>query len=318
MEVGLIVGEGSPVTWERWRHVIALAERLGYPSLFRSDHFFGGVQKETIDVFLSFVLAATESQKLRFGPLVTPVTFRPPVVIGRMAQQLDALSNGRFVLGLGAGWFADEHRIYGLPFPPTPERYDRLEEALELIKVLWYEEPGVYSGKYYKLDGTRSSPHPPPGRPKILIGGAGPKRTLRLVAEHADEWNATTLPVERYRSAVDMLERHCTDVGRDPASVRRSMLIFVTSGPTKEISDLCGRRFVDLVAPGSAMTIDDMAAHLAGGPAPFTGGAEELIDHLGQLAELGLQEAIFEHFCTERDDFVEWIAADVVPHVARF
>ena len=203
-----------------------------------------------------------------------------------------------------------------LGVPPTPERYDRLEEALELIKVLWYEEPGVYSGNYYKLDGTLSTPHPPRGRPKILIGGAGPKRTLRLVAEHADEWNATMLPVEGYRSALDMLDRHCTDVGRDPASVRRSMLIFVTSGPTKEISDLCARRFVDLVAPGSGMTIDEMAAHLVGGPAPFTGGAEELIDHLGQLAELGLQEAIFEHFCTERDDFVEWIAADVAPHVA--
>jgi alkanesulfonate monooxygenase SsuD/methylene tetrahydromethanopterin reductase-like flavin-dependent oxidoreductase (luciferase family) len=304
------------MTWERWRHIVHLAERLGYPSLFRSDHFFNGLQKDAIDVYLSFVMAATESENLRFGPLVTPITFRPPVVVGRMAQQLDALSDGRFVMGLGAGWFEDEHRIYGLPYPPTPERYDRLEEALELMKVLWYDEPGVYKGAHYQLDGTESKPHPPPGRPKILIGGTGPKRTLRLVAQHADEWNSTPLDVDDYRKAVDALERHCADVGRDPATVRRSMLIFATSGPTKEVADLCGQRFIDMMAPGSDLTPETIGTQGADSLAPFTGSAQEMVDHLGHLAELGLQEVVFEHFCTEIDDFPEWIAAEVTPHVA--
>lgn len=103
MDVGIIIGEATPLTWERWRHVCRLIERLGFNSLFRSDHFFGGVQKDAIDVFLSFVMAAEETERIRFGPLVSPVTFREPVNVGRMAQQLDALADGRFVLGLGAG-----------------------------------------------------------------------------------------------------------------------------------------------------------------------------------------------------------------------
>jgi len=315
MEVGLIIGEASPLSWDRWRHLVALAERLGFPSLFRSDHYFNGTQKEAIDVYLSFVLAATESRNLRFGPLVSPITFRPPVVMGRMAQQLDALSDGRFVMGLGAGWFEEEHRIYGVPFPPTPERYDRLAEAIELMKVLWYEEPGHYKGQFYELDGTESKPHPPKGRPTILLGGSGLKRTLRLVAEHADEWNSLPVPLDQYVRCVEALEQHCADVGRDPTEIRRSMLVFATSGPNQRIADLCGERFVEMMAPGSGLKVEELGTLGADGLPPFTGSGDELVDHIGRLAELGLDEVVLEHFCTEIDDFPEWVAADIVPQV---
>ena len=311
MDVGIIIGEATPLEWERWRHICRLVERLGFNTLFRSDHYYNGKQKEAIDVYLSFVLAAEETEHIRFGPLVTPVTFREPVNVGRMAQQLDALSGGRFVLGLGAGWYPEEHDVYGLSFPPGSERYDRLEEAIALMKELWYSESGTFEGAYYRITGTNSKPHPPAGRPPILIGGNGPRRTLRIVAEHASEWNATPLDPAGYAKACETLERHCDDVGRDPNEIRRSMLIFATIGPDKRSEDLALERFLDMMAPeGSGITLEDAIAE---GHGPWQGSVEQLVDHVGQLRELGLDEVVFEHFCHEEDTIPEWIAAEVKP-----
>jgi len=315
VQVGMIVGEATPLSWDRWRHIVGLAERLGFSSLFRSDHYFNGIQKDAIDVYLSFVAAGLESSSLRFGPLVSPVTFREPVNVGRMAQQLDALSGGRFVLGLGVGWFEDEHRIYGLDYPSLGERYDRLADAIELMQVLWYDAPGHYQGRYYRLDGTDSRPHPPAGRPPILIGGNGPRRTLELVARFADEWNASGQRPDDYAASVATLERHCATIGRDPASIRRSMLLFTTAAPTAELSDLVARRAIDMFAPGSGLQPGDLNDE-GGRPRVFVGSTEQLIDRCGRLAELGLSEVVFEHFCHERDDVPEWIAAEIAPALA--
>lgn len=311
MDVGVIIGEATPLSWDRWKHIVQLVERLGFNSLFRSDHYFNGKQKDAIDVYLSFVMAAEETSHIRFGPLVTPVTFRRPVDIGRMAQQLDSLSGGRFVMGLGAGWYPDEHEVYGIDFPPPPERYDRLEEAIALMKELWYSQSGSFDGRYYRLAGTNSKPHPPPGRPPILIGGTGPRRTLRIVAEHAQEWNATPLDPKAYRDANEILERHCADVGRDPSEIRRSMLLFATIGPDQYHEQQALERFLDMMAPeGSGITLEDA---IADGHGPWLGSAEQLVDHVGQLHQLGLDEVVFEHFCHEDDTVAEWLAAEVMP-----
>lgn len=311
MDVGVIIGEATPLSWHRWKHVVHLVERLGFHSLFRSDHYFNGKQKDAIDVYLSFVIAAEETSHIRFGPLVTPVTFRRPVNVGRMAQQLDSLSGGRFVMGLGAGWYPDEHEIYGIDFPPLPERYDRLDEAIALMKELWSSPSGRFDGRYYRLAGTDSKPHPPPGRPPILIGGTGPRRTLRIVAEHAQEWNATPLDPKAYRDANEILERHCADVGRDPSEIRRSMLLFATIGPDQHHEQQALERFLDMMAPeGSGITLEDAIAE---GHGPWMGSREQLVDHVGQLHQLGLDEVVFEHFCHEDDTVPEWLAAEVMP-----
>ncbi len=311
MDVGIIVGEATPLRWDRWKHICHLIDDLGYHSLFRSDHYFNGMQKDAIDVYLSFVMAAAETEQVRFGPLVTPVTFREPVNVGRMAQQLDDLSDGRFVLGLGAGWYADEHEVYGLEFPAPTERYDRLEEAIELMNELWYSDAGTFDGEYYRLAGTDSRPHPPAGRPPILIGGTGPKRTLKIVAEHAHEWNATPLDVVGYKAATDVLERHCISAGRDPSEIRRSMLLFATIGPDERTRSQALDRFLAMMAPrGTTMTLDDA---VAAGRGPWSGSVEELVDHVGQLGDVGLDEVVFEHFCHDEDDIPQWIAAEIKP-----
>jgi alkanesulfonate monooxygenase SsuD/methylene tetrahydromethanopterin reductase-like flavin-dependent oxidoreductase (luciferase family) len=311
MDVGIIIGEATPLSWDRWKHICHLIERLGFHSLFRSDHYFNGQQKDAIDVYLSFVMAAQETERVRFGPLVSPITFREPVNVGRMAQQLDSLSDGRFVMGLGAGWFPDEHVVYGLDFPTATERYDRLEEAISLMKELWYSTNGTFQGTYYRIEGTDSRPHPPVGRPNILIGGKGPKRTLKIVAREAHEWNATRMDVADYKAANEVLERHCADIGRDPGEIRRSMLLFAAVGPDKRSEDLALRRFLDMMAPGgSVWTLEDA---VAAGRGPWQGSAEQLVDHVGQLRQLGLDEVVFEHFCHEEDDVPEWIAASIKP-----
>lgn len=313
MDLGVMIGEAAPLSWERWRHIVRTVDRLGFHSLFRSDHYFGGVQKETIDPYLSFVMAASESDRLRLGTMVSPVTFRRPVDVGRMAQQLDALSNGRFVLGLGIGWSAAEHRIYGLDFPSVGERYARLEEAIRLMQELWFSENGVFEGRFFHIAGTDSRPHPPRGRPPILIGGTGPVRTLGMVAAYANEWNATPVTGDRYRDLNATLTEHCERFGRDPAVIRRSMLLFATCGPDQAYRDLATRRYLDMVFSGDPkFTVDDATAI---GHPPWMGTSQQLVDYLGELADAGVQEVVIEHFCHETDDFLEWLAQDVRPHL---
>jgi alkanesulfonate monooxygenase SsuD/methylene tetrahydromethanopterin reductase-like flavin-dependent oxidoreductase (luciferase family) len=313
VDVGIIIGEATPLSWDRWRHVVGLVERAGFRSLYRSDHYFNGSQKDSIDPYLGFVMVAEQTTNLRFGPLVSPITFRRPVEVGRMAQQLDALSEGRFVQGLGAGWLVEEHEVYGLDFPSTSERYDRLEEALQLLDELWYSESGHFDGHYYRLNGSDSRPHPPRGRIPVLIGGSGPRRTLPLVARYADEWNATPMSIERYRSANDVLANHCAAIDRDPNDIRRSMLLFTTIGPDQQTTDKITDRFLEMAAPlGTTLTMDDL---VAAGRAPFTGSTEQLIDEIGRLGQLGLDEVVFEHFCHEDDQILEWLADEIKPAV---
>ena len=135
MRIGLMVEGQNGLTWERWIHILGMAERLGFPTLMRSDHYFIGRQQDSLEAYLSFAVAARETSTIRFGPLVSPVTFRSPVDVGRMAAQIDHLSGGRFVIGLGAGWNEAEHAAYGIPFPE--KRFGILtEEMVEVFERL--------------------------------------------------------------------------------------------------------------------------------------------------------------------------------------
>jgi len=230
MDIGLMVEGQNGLTWERWSHILALAERLGFPSVFRSDHYFIGQQQDSLEAYLSFVVAAKETRRIRFGPLVTPVTFREPVNVARMAAQIDVLSGGRFVMGLGAGWNEAEHHAYGLAFPPVKERFDRLEEAIHLSKALWAPGRATFAGHYYHLAGADSMPKPAAGRPPLLIGGGGEKRTLKLVARYADEFNVTSSTPSAVRDTYAKLDEALAAAGRDPATLARSAMIGVLLG----------------------------------------------------------------------------------------
>ena len=312
MDIGLMVEGQWGLTWERWRHILHLAERLKFPSLFRSDHYMIRAPHDSLEAYLSFVMAAQETTSLRFGPLVTPMTFRTPVDVARMAGQISLLSGGRFVMGLGAGWHEPEHVAYGIPFPPLRERMDRLQESLELIRALWQPGPTTYDGRYYHVREADCLPKPNPA-PPILIGGMGERRTLRMVAEHAIEWNSVNLRPEEVRRKLSVLAGHCEAVSRDPATIRSSMMMFGLVGPTAAVRDRVTTRVMELNGVDG-----DPAAYRAEAAAKGTvgGGTDELVQRLGALGELGLHEVQVEHFLYDDDDVPTWLAEEVAPQVA--
>lgn len=317
MRIGLMVEGQNGLSWERWLHILQLAERLNFPTLFRSDHYFIGTQQDSLEAYLSFAVAARETSSIRFGPLVSPVTFRHPVDVGRMGAQLDLLSGGRFVMGLGAGWNEPEHRAYGLPFPAVKERFDRLDEAIQVIRGLWSEGEATFEGRFFRLDGANSLPKPEPGRPPLLIGGGGEKRTLRLVAQYADEWNSVNVPPETYARKVQVLEQHCEAVGRDPATIRRSMMNFGLVGPTPEYIDRAAKRRQQMFGPTVAHLSAREFIAVARERGSIAGTTDEVMDHLGRLAELGCEEVEFQHIDFDSDDIPEYLAAEIAPKVAN-
>lgn len=314
MQIGLMVEGQNGVTWERWSHILALAERLGFPTLFRSDHYFIGRQQDSLEAYLSFVLAARETSTIRFGPLVSPVTFRSPVDVGRMAAQLDVLSGGRFVMGMGAGWNEPEHVAYGIPFPGPRERLDRLEEAIHVVKALWASEPAHFEGRYYRLEGADPQPKPAPGRPPLLIGGNGERRTLRLVAEHAYEWNSTGGGLELYARRVEALERHCDAVGRDPASIRRSLMTTALAGASTHELEEATARFMRERGLEPRGDLEGYRRSLRE-RGMLVGTTEEVTDTLGRYADLGLDEAVLQHLYFDEDDVPEYLAGELAPRV---
>jgi F420-dependent oxidoreductase-like protein len=314
MEIGIDIQGQNGLDWETWRTILARADRLGFSSLFRSDHYFIGQQRDSLELFISLVLAATETTSLRFGSLVTPVTFRRPVDVARMAAQIDSLSGGRFVLGLGIGWYGREHRAYGIPFPSVGERFERLEEAVAVCRLLWGEVPATFDGRYYSLKEVDCRPKPVSGRVPIIIGGTGEKRTLKIVAQYADEWCSECLSVEDYARKVEVLERHCESVSRDPASIRRSMVIAGDFVPAL-------RKFLR----GTARQVLHASKIRPIAPANFgvqprmggfvVGGRQQIIDELAKYACVGLQEAVFRCNNIASDAEPEYLAAEIMPSV---
>ncbi len=314
MDIGLMVEGQNGLTWERWSHILALAERLRFPSVFRSDHFFIGPQQDSLEAYLSFAIAARETRTIRFGPMVTPVTFRTPVDVARMAAQTDVLSGGRFVMGLGAGWNEAEHKAYGIPFPPVKERFDRLEEAIQLARALWTSDSATFAGTHYRVEGANMLPRPAAGRPPLLIGGGGERRTLKLVARYADEWNGVNMSPETFAGKLAILAQHCQAEGRDPAAIKKSMMCFALVGPDEATVDAATTRVMSMFgAPAGTSLADFRVGMKARGM--IAGGTDEVVDQLGRLAELGMSEVQFQHFSFDSDDVPEYLAAEIAPRV---
>ena len=312
MKVSLMVEGQNGLTWDRWRHILALAERLKFPGVFRSDHYFIGQQQDSLDPYLSFAFAAEKTSTIRFGPLVSPVTFRSPVDHARMAAQVDLLSGGRFTMGVGAGWNEPEHTAYGIPFPPIKERFERLEEWIQLMKLLWTNDSASFDGKHYRLHEANMMPKPAADRPPLLIGGGGERKTLRLVARYADEWNAVNLTPEIFRHKLEVLSTHCQAEDRDPATIAKSMMTFGIIGPSQADIDAATSRLMSMFGGrGSPEEFRKGAAERG----MIVGGTDEVVDRLGRLAELGMDEVMFQHFNFDVDDVPEYLAAEIAPKV---
>jgi F420-dependent oxidoreductase-like protein len=321
MKLGVMLEGQEGLTWDIWRQIMARVEELGFESLWRSDHFMSLVDsnRDTLETWVALTLTAAETTRLRFGSLVCPMTFRHPSLLARMAAAVDTLSGGRLVLGVGAGWNAQEHRAFGIPFPPLQERMHMLEEGIEVIVRLLGDEPAHFAGRYYQLEGAHPYPKPTQ-RPRIplLIGTTSAGRMLRIVARYADEWDAPgiTSPTA-YHARRERLAWYCHEINRDPREIRRCV----------STAYLIGHDAQELHWRGAAMQqlIPGLAAHDPGAVPDvlraegwLVGTPDQIISQLQALADEGVERVMFQH--NDQTDFaaLELLARDVMPAVTAW
>lgn len=229
------------LTYDDILAICRAAEDAGFESYFRSDHytsFPGEAGKPTTDAWATLAGLARDTTRITLGTLVSPVAFRPPGNLAKVAATVAEMSGGRIELGLGAGWNELEHDQYGFEFPPTGERFDILEEQLAIVHGLWTEPDGwSYDGEYWQVRNALFRPRPlaPNGRkhPNLIVGGGGGPRMAALVARYADEENISSATVGRVAEAFDRLDGACRAIGRDPATVTRSAMTGVLVGRTQ-------------------------------------------------------------------------------------
>ncbi|HVH63552.1 MAG TPA: TIGR03560 family F420-dependent LLM class oxidoreductase [Candidatus Dormibacteraeota bacterium] len=205
------------------------AEKAGFDLFTVMDHFYQirGIGPETqpmLEAYTTLAAVATATSRIKLSTLVTGVTYRNPAELVKEVTTLDVISKGRAIFGIGAAWNEDEHRGYGIEFPPIGQRMDRLEEAVTIAKLMFTEDRPSFEGKYYRLERALNFPRPiQKGGPKILIGGGGEKRTLRILAKHGDIGHWFAAPVEELKRKKAVFEEHCAAVGRDPSEVMLTM-----------------------------------------------------------------------------------------------
>ena len=210
----------------------AKAAEQGGATLFTlADHFLqmekvGRAHDPFLEGYTSLGFLAGQTTTIDLSLLVTGVTYRYPGVLAKAVTTLDVLSQGRSMLGLGAAWYDREHAALGIPYPPVSQRFEMLEETLQICQQMWSDNDGPYTGKHYQLAETICKPHPI-RRPPVLIGGDGEKKTLRLVAQYADIWNSTVPEVDGLQHKIDVLNRHCDTLGRDPGEIRKTVGLLV-------------------------------------------------------------------------------------------
>lgn len=270
------------------------AEDAGLTSLWVMDHFFqivsiGPPELDMLESYTTLAFAAGQTSRIELGTLVTGVTYRHPGLLAKTVTTLDVLSGGRAWLGIGAAWNEEEHRGLGVPFPPVRERFERLEETLQICLQMWAGDETPYAGRHYQLERPLNvpqslrRPHPP-----ILIGGGGEKKTLRLVAQYADACNLfdNGLGPEGMPRKLDVLRRHCDDVGRDYDEIEKTCLARVTLGRTGD------------TAPSG----EPMAS------------VDETVERFGRLSEAGIDSVILG-MGNDTDDAAYELVAEVARQV---
>jgi alkanesulfonate monooxygenase SsuD/methylene tetrahydromethanopterin reductase-like flavin-dependent oxidoreductase (luciferase family) len=300
-QIGIMIEAQEGLNWDRWRRICYDTDSLGFASLRRSDHLIslaGHPDRDCIECWTSLALAAEWTKRIEFGPMVTPMTFRIPSVLAKMAAAVDALSGGRLLLGLGAGWNENEHKIFDIPFLTTKERFDRLEAGIKTMREIW----------------EKTNPKPARNPIPLLIGGRGPKRTLPLAAREAAEWNLSTLDADAFRQLREVLEQRCAEIGRDPATIKRSvMTTYIIGRDQGELRD-------------RALKLRDVMARLKGHDADqvlrtmrsqaFVGTPEEIAEQVREHAKLGVDLFMLQHFLLDDSDALQLLAREVIPAVA--
>ena len=283
-----------------------LSEELGFDAFFRSDHymsFHGDGLPGPTDAWLTLAALARDTTHIRLGTLVSPVTFRYPGPLAISVAQVDEMSGGRVELGLGTGWHDGEHAAYGIPFPPVGTRFEHLEEQLAIVTGLWSTPVGErfsYTGAHYTITDSPALPKPVQQPVPVIVGGWGEKRTPRLAAQYATEFNLPFAPVELFGDAVQRVRAACEASGRDPATLRTTVAQTVCCGATEE----------EFTRRASAIGVPTNlhANNLGGLPG-------EIVERIGAYAAAGADTVYLQVLDLADHDHLRLIAAEVVPHV---
>jgi F420-dependent oxidoreductase-like protein len=311
IEVAIMIEGQNGLNWKRWQRIAQVAEASGYKGLYRSDHYTNAnpPDKDSLECWVSLTWLASHTERIEFGPLVSPVSFRQPTQTARMAAAVDELSGGRLTLGIGAGWQEREHSNYGWDLLPIKQRIDRLEEGLEIItRLLQSDQPIDFAGTYYHLHEAILLPRPShPGRPPILVGGNGLKRTLRLAAKYAQEWNAIFIPPSEFARLNSTLDEYIKSCGRQPQEVRRSLMTSCIFG--KDHGEV--ERKVNLHTHGQR-SIAELRQRGA-----IVGTADEIVEQCHLLAEAGVQRVMLQWLDLDDTDGLEAMAIGILDKLSK-
>lgn len=297
-------------TYEQQLAIARCGEEEGFDAFFRSDHYLsmGGADglPGPTDAWITLAGLARDTTTIRLGTMVTSATFRLPGPLAIAVAEVDAMSGGRVELGLGAGWFTEEHEAYGIPFPSTAERFERLEEQLAVITGLWTTPAGEtfdFSGRHYTLTASPALPKPQQRpRPPVIVGGSGPKKTPALAARFADEFNTPFALPERSAELYGLVADACRAIGRDPGEIHRSAAVVVC----------CGADGAEVARRAATIgrNVDELRANGA------CGTPAEVADRLRQWAGAGA-ETVYLQFLDMTDlDHVRLVGREVAPLVA--
>ena len=285
LEIAIMLEGQNGLNWPRWQKIVRLVEELGFMGLYRSDHFTNASPPDldSLELWTSLTWLACNTNRIEFGPLVTPFSFRHPAFTARIASAVDDLSGGRLILGLGAGWQEREHHLFGFYLLEPAARFDRFEEGMQVVtRLLQSDEPVTFAGRYYQLRDATLLPRPRRrGGPRILIGGNGEKRTLTYVVRYAVEWNCVMLLPPDFADRSARLTEMLTAAGRDPEDVRRSMMTNVLFGKDDAAlqEKLAARK----------RTVEELKARGA-----VAGNPSQVREQLKALEEAGLQRVMLQ------------------------
>ena len=308
MQLRIFTEPQMGATYDDLLAVARRTEETGFDAFFRSDHYLtmgGDGQPGPTDAWITLAGLARETSRIRLGTLMTAGTFRLPGPLAITVAQVDQMSGGRVELGIGAGWFEAEHTAYGIPFPSLGERFDRYEEQLAVVTGLWNTPPGQtfdFPGKYYEVVDSPALPKPvQDGGIPILVGGRGKKRTPRLAAQYAAEFNVPFASSEDNARLFAGVREACQEAGRDPSSlVYSSALVLCVGRDEAEISRRAaaiGREAGELRANGVA------------------GTPSEAVDILGRYAEAGAQRFYLQVLDLSDLDHLDLVASEVAPQL---
>jgi alkanesulfonate monooxygenase SsuD/methylene tetrahydromethanopterin reductase-like flavin-dependent oxidoreductase (luciferase family) len=321
MRICLMIEGQEDVSWDRWLEIASACESAGLAGLFRSDHYLsvaGRPDRGALDAWGTICALAAVTNRLQLGTLVSPVTFRHPSVLAKLAATADHISRqgqpggGRVELGLGAGWWEAEHRAYGFEFPDTPVRMEMLAEQLELIRRQWTESGLSLEGRHYRVEHLDARPRPTPA-PRIIVGGRAGPRSAALAARWADEYNtinATPEDVAERRAAV---RSACEQIGRDPAELSFSVMTGFLLGRDRDGLRERARR----LAEWQGEDPDDPDAFIDGLPETWVvGSPEDAVAQLRALAQVGTERVMLQHHLHGDQEVVELIGEELVPALA--